>query len=103
MHWRGRWRQFRAYAARRRLYKNDVRALSPWPGTSRDVCAQPRLSVLQRCARTAAGVPKISPPPLRAIAAMFFGEIYDSIRGRIDFRQKIKPESDRLLVHLNGR
>ena len=28
---------------------------------------------------------------------MFFGEIYDSIRGRIDCRQKIKPESDRLL------
>jgi len=29
---------------------------------------------------------------------MFFGEIYDSIRGIIDCRQKIKPESDRLLV-----
>jgi hypothetical protein len=28
---------------------------------------------------------------------MFFGEIYDSIRGRIDCRQKIKPKSDRLL------
>jgi hypothetical protein len=29
---------------------------------------------------------------------MFFGEIYDSIRGRIDCRQKIKPKSDRLLA-----
>jgi hypothetical protein len=28
---------------------------------------------------------------------MFFAEIYDSIRGRIDCRQKIKPKSDRLL------
>jgi hypothetical protein len=28
---------------------------------------------------------------------MFFGEIYGSIRGRIDCRQKIKPKSDRLL------
>ena len=28
---------------------------------------------------------------------MFFREIYDSIRGRIDCRQKIKPKSDRLL------
>jgi len=28
---------------------------------------------------------------------MFFGEIYDSIRGRIDCRQKINPKSDRLL------
>jgi hypothetical protein len=27
---------------------------------------------------------------------MFFGEIYDSIRGKIDCRQKIKPRSDRL-------
>jgi len=43
---------------------------------------------------------KISPPPLRAIAAMFFGEIYDSIRGRIVCRQKIKPKSDRLLAHV---
>ena len=29
---------------------------------------------------------------------MFFGEICDSIRGKIDCRQKIKPKSDRLLV-----
>jgi hypothetical protein len=29
---------------------------------------------------------------------MFFGEIYHSIRGRIDCRQKIKPKSDRLLA-----
>jgi len=28
---------------------------------------------------------------------MFFGEICDSIRGKIDCRQKIKPKSDRLL------
>ena len=28
---------------------------------------------------------------------MFFGEIYDSIRGRIDAGKKIKPKSDRLL------
>ena len=28
---------------------------------------------------------------------MFFGEICDSIRGRIDCRQKSKPKSDRLL------
>ena len=28
---------------------------------------------------------------------MFFGEICDSIRGKIDYRQKIKPKSDRLL------
>jgi hypothetical protein len=36
---------------------------------------------------------------------MFFGEIYDSIRGRIDRRQKIKPKSDRLLggaLHIGG-
>jgi hypothetical protein len=30
---------------------------------------------------------------------MFFAEIYDSIRGRIDCRQKIKPKSDRLLAY----
>jgi hypothetical protein len=34
---------------------------------------------------------------------MFFGEIYDSIRGRIDCRQKIKPKSDRLLVLLSQK
>ena len=28
---------------------------------------------------------------------MFFGEICNSIRGKIDCRQKIKPKSDRLL------
>ena len=44
------------------------------------------------------GCPKNSPPPPRAIAAMFFGEICDSIRGKIDCRQKIKPKSDRLLA-----
>ena len=43
------------------------------------------------------GCPKISPLPPRAIAAMFVGEICDSIRGKIDCRQKIKPKSDRLL------
>jgi len=32
---------------------------------------------------------------------MFFGEIYDSIRGRIDCRQKIKPKSDRLLAWIS--
>ena len=34
---------------------------------------------------------------------MFFAEIYDSIRGRIDCRQKIKPKSDRLLAALARR
>ena len=43
------------------------------------------------------GCPKISPLPPRAIAAMFFGEICDFIRGKTDCRQKIKPKSDRLL------
>ena len=41
-----------------------------------NVCAQPGLSALPAL-RTAAGVPKISPLPPRAIAAMFFGEICD--------------------------
>ncbi len=29
---------------------------------------------------------------------MTFGEIYDPIRGRIDYPAEIKPKSDRLLV-----
>ena len=37
------------------------------------------------------GCPKISPPPPRVIAAMFVGEIYDSIRGRIDAGKKSSP------------
>jgi hypothetical protein len=37
------------------------------------------------------GCPKISPPPPRVIAAMFVGEVYDSIRGRIDAGKKSSP------------
>ncbi len=71
---------------------------SPWPGTSRE-CMR---SAWAEHSPSAAleprrGCPKISPLPPRAIAAMFFGEICDSIRGKIDCRQKIKPKSDRLL------
>jgi hypothetical protein len=66
-----------------------LRRPSLWPGTSRECM---RSASAERSPSAALeprrGCPKI--PPLRAIAAMFFGEIYDSIRGRIECRQKIK-------------
>ena len=57
------------------------------------------------------GCPKISPPPPRVITAMFVGEIYNSIRGRIDAGKKSSPSpiglelvvgSDLQYIRMNG-